>query len=111
MFPPGSLAVRMSFLDARRARIAKALPLDNAMLVIAAGDPVPLPENSDQTYPFRSHSEYFYLAGRECAGGVLAFDPRDGITEGWTSFVPVITEAGRVWQGGEQLGSCPALHP
>jgi hypothetical protein len=62
-------------------------------LLIGAGEPLPLPEGSDQTYPFRSHAEYFYLAGDECAKGVLAFDPRDGETTGWVSFVPVINEA------------------
>src|SRR6266545_2690913 len=61
----------------RRARVAAALPLGDAILLVGAGDPIPLPEGSDQTYPFRSHAEYFYLAGRECVGGVMAFDPHD----------------------------------
>src|SRR5688500_5320626 len=97
----------MSFLDHRRARIAAALPLDDALLVIGAGEPIPLPEGSDQTYPFRSHAEYFYLAGEECAKGVLAFDPRDGQTKGWVSFVPVITESERVWEGRGQPAGRP----
>ncbi len=84
-------------LAARRARIAAALGLTNEILLIGAGRPVPLPENTDQTYPFRSHADYFYLAGRECIGGVLAFDPRLGPRRGWVSFVPKITEAERVW--------------
>src|SRR5688572_29130967 len=97
----------MSFLEDRRARVGAALPLENAILVVSAGDPVPLPEGSDQTYPFRSHAEYFYLAGHECAGGVVAFDPRDGPIDGWVSFVPVVTEAERVWEGRTQIPGAP----
>lgn len=95
------------FLSARRARIATALSLNDAILLVGAGEPIPLPENSDQTYPFRSHSEYYYLAGQECAGGVVAFDPRDGDTAGWVSFVPAVTEGERVWEGREQMPGTP----
>lgn len=87
------------FLSQRRARIAAALPLEDAILVVGAGQPVPLPEGSDQTYPFRAHAEYFYLTGLECAGGIVTYDPRDGA---WTSFVPEVTEGERVWEGREQ---------
>ncbi|MSU23641.1 MAG: M24 family metallopeptidase [Opitutus sp.] len=99
------------FLSARRTRIAAALQLEDAILLVGAGGPVPLPENSDQQYPFRSHAEYFYLAGAECAGGVVTFDPHEG--EGWTSFVPAVTEGERVWEGREQLPGTPlaALEP
>src|ERR1044072_8924715 len=92
------------FLSQRRSRVAAALPLHDAFLVVGAGDPIPLPEGSDQTYPFRSHSEYFYLAGRECAGGVLTYDARDTANAGggWTSFVPAVTEGERVWEGRTQ---------
>ncbi len=91
------------FLSARRTRVADALQLDDALLLVGAGEPVPLPEGSDQTYPFRSHAEYFFLAGQECAGGVVAFDPRDGPRTGWVSFVPEVTEGERVWEGRTQL--------
>lgn len=101
------------YLAQRRARVAAALPLEDAVLLVGAGEPVPLPENSDQTYPFRSHAEYIYLAGRECAGGVVAFDPQDGATAGWRDFVPAVTESERVWEGrtqppGELLSELPA---
>ncbi|MBL9186981.1 MAG: aminopeptidase P N-terminal domain-containing protein [Opitutaceae bacterium] len=88
-------------LDSRRARVAAALPLGDALLVITAGEPIPLPEGSDQHYPFRAHAEYYYLAGLECPGAVLAYDPRDGAA-GWVSFVPVVTEGERVWEGRVQ---------
>jgi Xaa-Pro aminopeptidase len=65
----------------RRKRIAKALPLRDEILLIGAGEPVPLPEASDQTYPFRAHSEYYYLTGIDRPGGVLAFDPKAALFE------------------------------
>lgn len=89
------------FVSARRARVAATLPLGAGLLVVGAGEPIPLPEGSDQTYPFRSHADYFYLTGHECAGGVLVFDPR-GAASGWVSFVPVVTEGERVWEGRTQ---------
>ncbi len=91
----------------RRARLAAALPLENALLLIGAGAPLPLPEGSDQTYPFRAHAEYLYAAGEECAGGVVAFDPREGGPAGWRSFVPVVTESERVWEGRTQAEGLP----
>jgi Xaa-Pro aminopeptidase len=91
-----------TFLTERRARVATALNLGDAILLVGAGEPIPLPEGSDQTYPFRSHAEYYYLAAQECPGGMVAFDPRDGAT-GWVSFVPDVTEGERVWEGRAQL--------
>lgn len=84
---------------ARLRRLGTALPLDDRLLVVGAGEPVPLPEGSDQTYPFRAHADYFYLAGLEAPGAVVAFDPRDGADAGWVSFVPPVTEGERVWEG------------
>ena len=83
------------------------------MLLLGAGTPVPLPENTDQTYPFRAHSEFFYVAGVECAGAIAAFDPRDGPRAGWQLFVPEVTEDERVWEAreqdaGEPLAALPA---
>ncbi|HNC24966.1 MAG TPA: aminopeptidase P N-terminal domain-containing protein, partial [Opitutaceae bacterium] len=89
-------------LPERRARMAAALQLDDALLLVGAGEPVPLPERSDQHYPFRAHAEYYYLAELECPGGVVAFDPRQGERDGWVSFVPAVTEGERVWEGRAQ---------
>lgn len=91
-----------SFIDDRRARIVATLELGESLLLIGAGEPVALPEGTDQLYPFRSHAEYFYLTARECVGGVLAFDPLQGEKSGWISFVPEVTEAERVWEGRTQ---------
>ena len=100
-------SIMRDFLFVRRARVAAALQLENEILLVGAGEPVPLPEGSDQAYPFRSHAEYLYLAGIECAGGVVAFDPRDGAGGAWVSFVPAVTEGERVWEGREQMPGTP----
>ena len=86
-------------LAARRARVARALPLEREIVLFGAGRPVPLPENTDQTYPFRAHTEYYYLAGLEWPGAVLAYDPREGPEHAWKSFLPEVTEDERVWEG------------
>ncbi|MEK7348546.1 MAG: aminopeptidase P family protein [Candidatus Eisenbacteria bacterium] len=82
-------------LDARRRRAAEALDLHDEILLIAAGEPVGLPGGMDQTFPFVSHAEYFWLTDREEPGAVLAYDPKDG----WVDFVPEVTERERVWEG------------
>ena len=101
------------FLAVRRTRVAAALELGDALLLAGAGAPVPLPEGTDQQYPYRAHAEYFYLEPRECAGGVVAYDPRDGARVGWRSFVPEVTEGERVWEGRTQAPGEPlaALAP
>lgn len=82
-------------LDARRRRAADALRLGDDILLVAAGEPIGIPGGMDQTYPFLAHAEYFWLADRDEPGAVLAFDPH----EGWTDFVPEVTEKERVWDG------------
>ncbi len=89
-------------LTARRARVAAALGLTNEILLVGAGHPVAMPESTDQTYPYRSHADYFYLTGEECLGGVLAFDPRLGPRRGWVSFVPKVTESEKIWDTRKQ---------
>lgn len=89
-----------SDLLSRRARVAEELNLsDEQLLLVGAGEPIPLPEGTDQVYPFRAHVEYFYLTGLECAGGVVAFDPKQGPRDGWVSFAPEVTEKERIWEG------------
>lgn len=90
------LASTMShYLDRRRAAAAAAWDLRNEIVLVGAGDFVPLPGGADQTYPFRPHSEYFYLADRSRPCSVLAFDPQ----EGWFDFVPRVSEEEKVWVG------------
>src|ERR671922_2893570 len=82
-------------LDRRRRAAAAAWNLTDEVVLIGAGEPLPVPGRDDRTYPFRSHSEYFYLTDRERPGGVLAFDSVDG----WVDFVVPVTRDERLWEG------------
>jgi Xaa-Pro aminopeptidase len=86
-------------LDRRRRAAAAAWDLVDQVALIRAGEPVPVPGRYDITYPFRSHSEYFYLTDRERPGGVLAFDP----SEGWTEFLAPVTRDELLWTGADDL--------
>lgn len=87
----------------RRTRTAAAWALTDELVLIAAGEPIPVPGGADQTYPFLAHPEYLWLTGHAHVGAVLAFDPRDG----WVDFVPPVTEAERVWEGHTERGGTP----
>ncbi len=82
-------------LNRRREATAAAWKLADEIVLIGAGEPLSIPGRGDQTYPFRAHSEYFYLTGHERPQSVLAFDP----SAGWTDFVPEVTEKEKVWSG------------
>jgi Xaa-Pro aminopeptidase len=84
-------------LSRRRVAAAAAWNLTHGFVVIGAGEPLPIPGRYDRTYPFRSHSEYFYLTDRERPGGVLAFDPH----EGWFEFLAPVTRHELLWSGTE----------
>ena len=98
---------QLKHLAERRRRVAEAMGLRDEILLIGAGEPIPLPEGSDQTYPFCAHPEYYYLTGIDSPGGVLAFDPRQRSSKGWVSFVPSVTEAEKMWEGRTQLSGAP----
>lgn len=91
-------------LQARRKCIQDAVTpvIGDAVLLVHAGEPIPLPENTDQTYPFRAHAEYYYLTALECPGGIVAFDPAANHGGQWRSFVPSLTENERIWEGRKQ---------
>src|SRR5438477_11355870 len=91
------------YIVRRRDRAAQAWGLDDAIVLIGAGDPISIPGGADQTYPFIAHAEYFWLADRECAGAAIAFDPKSG----WVDFVPAVTEAERVWEGKADTPGTP----
>ena len=82
-------------LERRRKAIVERWNLDDELVIIGAGEQIPVPGRDDLTYPFRAHSEYFYLTDRERPDGVLAFDPR----EGWVDFVRPATRDERLWEG------------
>ena len=86
-----------AFLERRRAAAAAAWNPDGGVVLVAAGDEIPVPGRGDRTYPFRAHSEYLYLADRERPGGVLAYAPADG----WVEFVAPVTADELLWSGLE----------
>jgi Xaa-Pro aminopeptidase len=93
----------MPSLERRRKAVAAAWGLEDAVVLVGAGEPIPIPGGGDQTYPFRAHPEYYYLALGQRPGSVLAYDP----LEGWTDFVPEITESERVWEGVPDVEGTP----
>lgn len=82
-------------LTRRRAAAAARWSLTSEIVLIGAGDPIAVPGRGDVTYPFRAHSEYYYLTDRNRPRGVLAFDPEAG----WFDFVAPVTAAERLWSG------------
>jgi Xaa-Pro aminopeptidase len=90
-------------IERRRGAVAAAWDGFDGVVLIAAGDPIPVPGRADRTYPFMAHSEYFYLTDRQRPGGTLAYDPRTG----WIDFVRVPTADDRLWSGAvdEEVGT------
>src|SRR5581483_10387075 len=89
-----------SQLERRRRAVAERWNRGDRAVVIGAGEPVPIPGRGDRTYPFRAHSEYFYLTDRERPGGVLAYDPEDG----WVDFVRPVSRDELLWEGAPADG-------
>ena len=87
----------MPDIERRRAAAAAAWDVRDAVVLVAAGDEIPVPGRGDRTYPYRAHSEYLYLTDRERPGGVLAFDPGAG----WIEFVVPVTAEELLWTGLE----------
>src|SRR5215217_452305 len=85
------------FLERRRLATAAAWDLRDGVVLVAAGDEIPVPGRGDRSYPFRAHSEYLYLTDRERPRGVLAYDPADG----WVEFVAPVTAEELLWTGLE----------
>jgi Xaa-Pro aminopeptidase len=85
-------------LERSRKAVAADWNLNREVVLIGAGEPVPVPGRADITYPFRSHSEYRYLTDRERPGGTLAFDSDDG----WVDFVVPVTPQEMLWEGAEE---------
>jgi len=80
-------------LERRRSAAADAWQLTDEIVLVGAGAPIHIPGRGDITYPFRAHSDFFYLTDRDEPGGVLAFDPH----EGWVDFHPPADERAAIW--------------
>src|SRR3954452_16840652 len=99
----------MPDIERRRAAAAAAWDVRDAVVLVAAGDEIPVPGRGDRTYPFRAHSEYLYLTDRERPRGVLAFDPG----EGWVEFVAPVSAEELLWSGldGDREGVPEGTRP
>ena len=84
-------------LERRRRATDDAWDVGDAVVLVSAGEEIPVPGRADRMYPFRAHSEYLYLTDRERPGGVLAYDPG----EGWIEFVKPVTAEELLWTGLE----------
>lgn len=85
-------------IASRRKRAAATLSEIDALVLIAAGNPIGIPGGQDQTYEFIPQPEYYWLSGSRRWGGVLAFE-RD---QGWTHFVRPVSATERLWEGDAQ---------
>ena len=96
-------------LERRRAAAADAWEVRDAVVLVEAGEEIPVPGRADRMYPFRAHSEYLYLTDRERPGGVLALDPGDG----WVEFVVPVTAKELLWSGleGDRQGVPEGTRP
>src|ERR687892_708405 len=92
--PPDDVTAQ---LERRRKAAAERWDLTHELVLVGAGDGIPVPGRGDRTYPFRAHSEYLYLTDRERPGGVLAYAPADG----WVEFVAPVTAEELLWTGLE----------
>ena len=88
----------MSFLDARRAQVAKTWALTDEIVLVPSGDPVPIP-GTDEFYPFRAHPDHRYLADGHEPGHVLVYDAKD---DTWTRFAPRPSADDRVWHSASE---------
>ena len=104
----GGMDVRsiMEHIESRRKAIAAKWNLNDEIVLIFAGAEISIPGRGDQTYPFRSHSEYFYLTDDDQSNSVLAYDPKAGFTTFHTRLKP--DEAmwyGAVQEDGEDIAT------
>lgn len=84
-------------LELRRKRVADSWNLADGVVLIGGGSPISVPGGADQTLPFATHPEYYWLTGRQREGAVLAYDARDG----WELFEPALSIGEQVWGGSE----------
>lgn len=96
-------------LEMRRVRTAAAWGDTNDVILVHAGGLIGRPGGQDQCYPFRVHPHFRWLTGLSVRDAVLAFDPEEGESGGWTEFFPSVTALDTVWEGLLPLGRGRAL--
>ena len=78
----------------RRSNAESAWELDDAIVVIPSGAPVPI-AGTDQSHDFHAHGEHYYLSGVAEPSAVLTLDGDNG----WTLFSYQPPAAEQVWTG------------
>lgn len=84
-------------VSARQKRAAELLGKEDAIVLVAAGQPITIPGGQDQVYRFVPHPHYRWLTGSARPGGVMAFDPETG----WSEFRVPVSAAEQVWEGAQ----------
>lgn len=80
-------------IERRRSAVASRWNLGDELILIGAGGQIAVPGRADHAYPYRPHSEYFYLTDRTGPDGVLAFERASG----WTQFVRPLSASELLW--------------
>ena len=95
------IARRQRTADALRERARQTLGSHTTppIVLLGAGEMIPVPGQHDRVYPFMAHSDYYYLTEQQCPGGVLAVDLAEGDGATWLAFAPEVTQAHRTWEG------------
>ena len=100
--PPAPLdpyPVSTTLLEERRRRAVESWQLQDEIVLVGSGEPIPIQGGADQTYGFRVHPHFRWLTGLGITDSVVAFDPR----EGWIEFLHRTTVAEKVWEGAMEL--------
>jgi Xaa-Pro aminopeptidase len=67
-----SAPVKPSLFSRNRSKLGKLLP-EGAVVVVSANSPVV--RSGDQSYPYRQHSDFFYLTGIQKEGSAMVLTP------------------------------------
>ncbi|TVQ62609.1 MAG: M24 family metallopeptidase [Phycisphaerales bacterium] len=98
---------------ARRDRIARAIQqaAGDAIVLIGAGEPIPVPGGLDRVHRFNTHPDYWFLTGEHRPGGVIAYDPQSAPAatpaDAWTAFSVPQSAAERTWEGEADVPGVP----
>ena len=105
------LARRQRTASALRERAEQSLgeSASPPIVLLGAGEMIPVPGQHDRVYPFMAHSAYFYLTEQQCPGGVLAIDLAEAGDEFWRAFAPEVTQAHRTWEGDVTWEGAPLV--
>ena len=85
------------YLRERRRRTTEAWGLTDEVVLVPAGQPVPVP-GRDFPYPFRVHPDHRWLADQDGPGAVLVYD---AAADMWELFAPRPDVDDRIWHAAD----------